>query len=492
MKIIILGAGTAGLISALMLRERYSYYDITVVKSGEIGIVGVGEGSTEHWTRFLDYCGISVPEMIAETDATFKIGILFKNWKTINSTYVHSLDQQIPISSLNKLDVFGLSYCTNNDSLLPLAPVFENIFLKDRVVWTGFDKVYVSQFHFDTFKLNEYLQKKCKEKEIKIIDLTIDDVILDDNEHIIGLSGQDKILYGDFFVDCSGFHRFLSKKLDIGWVDYAKFLPMNHAIAFPTELKGKTIPPYTLSQAMSSGWSWRIPTQNRMGNGYVFNDNFIDSERALEEFNRVFKTKIKEPARDIKFRAGRIEKFWHQNVLSVGLSGSFAEPLEAQSIGFTIVQMFQLFQVFDGHKNCEFATKLYNERMNKCFDNIVDYLQLHYFGQRTDSDFWLDSGIEITDFNKQTISAINEGIINNGWFEEYFMFTAANWFQVCAGLDLIDKEQFMSNYTQHKYQYLTNIRDKMIEFLNSHKNLNTVDHRTMLDNIRNYYEQGKK
>ena len=90
MNIVVLGAGTAGLISALMIREKYPLYNITVVKSGEIGIIGVGEGSTEHWTQFMSFIGIDLLELIYKTKATVKIGILFKNWN-LNEEYVHTV-----------------------------------------------------------------------------------------------------------------------------------------------------------------------------------------------------------------------------------------------------------------------------------------------------------------------------------------------------------------------------------------------------------------
>ena len=92
MKIVVLGAGTAGLIAALMLREKYPLYPIAVVKSGEIGIVGVGEGSTEHWARFMEYIGLSIEDVVFNTRATVKIGILFKDWN-LGEEYIHSIHQ---------------------------------------------------------------------------------------------------------------------------------------------------------------------------------------------------------------------------------------------------------------------------------------------------------------------------------------------------------------------------------------------------------------
>lgn len=453
MKIVVLGAGTAGLISALMIREKYPCAKITIVKSGEIGIIGVGEGSTEHWAQFMDYIGIDVVDLIYETKATVKIGILFKDWN-YKSEYVHSVGSYSQ-SSLNRPELFNHLYLLNNDKF-PLSPEFNQIYYKNYVQHT--DNLRCSnQYHFDTFKLNEYLIKKCTERDIHVIDTVVTDVLQVSNGDITHLVTEHEQISGDLFIDCSGFKRVISSKLGVEWQSKSKYLPMNRAIAFPTELDSPfNIEPYTSSTALSAGWSWKIPTQERYGNGYVFNSDYISADQALGEMNLILKRNVEKAARDIKFDAGRVNKFWVRNVISVGLSSSFAEPLEAQSIGFTIIQAGSLINYLDTWKFNKRISEQYNNDMDTVFNNIIDYLQLHYLGNRTDTKFWQDKPFVLTDFIKHNIEQFKSGIIDPILFKDNLMFKTANFYQVLAGLDLINKNLLKESLSKNRDQYNQN------------------------------------
>ena len=167
MNIGVLGGGTAGLISALILKTRYPKYNINIIKSDKIGIIGVGEGSTEHWKEFMNFCGISLQELLKETDATFKYGIMFEGWTKQN--YYHNLTFQLSNCRFGQY-LGGLGYVINH-----------NVKPKDYTMGCNFDNKIprtsdANQFHFNTFKLNCFLIKKCKEKEINIIEDEINHV----------------------------------------------------------------------------------------------------------------------------------------------------------------------------------------------------------------------------------------------------------------------------------------------------------------------------
>lgn len=490
MKIVVLGAGTAGLVAALMLREKYPLYPIAVVKSGEIGIVGVGEGSTEHWARFMDYIGISVEEIIFNTRATVKIGILFKDWN-LGDEYVHSIHRD-PFSKHARMDLFHQLWSRESPSTkFPLSPLFEQVYYTNNVPLRPDFRV-SNQFHFDTFKLNEYLLKKCTERNIGIKDAKVTDVnVCSDTGNITDLVTESGKVEADFFIDCSGFKKVLANKLNNKWVSKSEYLPMNHAIAFPTEHISDEIEPYTTTTALSAGWAWRIPTQDRYGNGYVFNDNYINADQALSEISKSLNTNVEKFAKDIKFEAGKVDKFWCKNVVSVGLCGSFAEPLEAQSIGFTVVQMFALLEHLDSWKIYEPTVDNYNNIMDEVFDNVVDYLQLHYFVKRDDTKFWQDKPFTCTQFNSDTREAFKQGINNHSMFKNnrYNMFGPINWYQVMHGIGYIEKESITVKSKNNSYKNkLKEEIDRWAEnSLHEAKDMSVMSHKDYLNCVNKTY-----
>ena len=487
MHYVVLGAGTAGLISALMIREKYPLATIDIIKSGDIGIIGVGEGSTEHWRRFMDYIGIDYQELIYKTKATIKIGILFKDWVK-DHEYVHNVSDH-EVSALGRPEIYHHMFLNSQDKKFPLSPTFECTFYKNCVPVTQ-DLSCSNQFHFDTFKLNEYLQQLCLGREITITDAIITDVYQDANGNITCLRSDTETFDGDFFIDCSGLKRVISSKLDNKFVSMADYLPMNHAIAFPTELDDPdSIEPYTLTTALSSGWLWKIPTQERYGNGYVFSDKYINADQALGEVNKHLGKNIEKVARDIKFTAGGVEKFWDKNVVCVGLSSSFAEPLEAQSIGFTIIQVFALLNLLDQWPENPNVVKKYNNSMIECFDNVINYLQAHYLTDRDDTAFWKEKPFQLTDFNRENLPLFKKGRILPSMFEsDHFMFRTANWYQVIAGLGLIDREDLLEDLKNNRNLYNEKNADYAHKTRTRGESCNIMTHRHLLDLINFNYK----
>ena len=488
MHIVILGAGTAGLISALMIREKYPFATIDIIKSGEIGIVGVGEGSTEHWNEFVNFVGLDYLEIMYKTKATVKIGILFKDWN-IGEEYIHSVGIH-KLSPLDRPDFYHHLYLNNTADKFPLAPYFQDTFYKNLLPLNRELSV-SNQYHFDTFKLNDYLQEVCTRRNIIISDCIVTDVLQDSEGNITGLQTEGKLFTGDLFIDCSGLKRVISSKIGIKYISKAEYLPMNHAIAFPTELNNPdVIEPYTLTTALSSGWMWKIPTQERYGNGYVFSDSYLTADQALGEANKHLGKNIEKAARDIKFTPGRVDKFWDKNVVNIGLSSSFAEPLEAQSIGFTVIQARTLIEYLDLWPADKEVSKKYNERMNICFDNIIDFLQAHYLTNRENSKFWKDKPFKLTDFNREYIPLFKQGVITPTVFRRNtdLMFHVANWYQLIGGLKLIDRELLIKSLENNRESYNINNERFQRERLEETKPHLVIPHRQQLDLINLNYE----
>jgi tryptophan halogenase len=198
---------------------------------------------------------------------------------------------------------------------------------------------------------------------------------------------------------------------------------------------------------LGSGWNWRIATTGRHGNGYVFCDSFINPTQAHDELQSLYAEEVV-VAKDIKFEAGRVDKFWINNCVSVGLSASFVEPLEASSIGNTILQAFALCKMLPVWKIDRKVSKIYDLEFIKSFDNIVDFVQLHYITKRNDTEFWkaLPTMMEKTDFVKEHLDLFKKSMPVESLFKgEYLLFRAPNWAQVMAGLKMYDIETMKQN-----------------------------------------------
>jgi tryptophan halogenase len=236
-----------------------------------IGIVGVGEGSTEHWKQFTNLCDINTEDMIVNTDATHKYGILFENWNKSIPKYFHSV-AGTPIEKGSFMANYAFALA--NDMLL--TPAFSWLGMtEDRIIKKELPHRSTNQYHFDTFKLNKYLLSLISDRGIKHIDDEVSSVNRNTETGFIesvNLINTKQTICGDFFIDASGFQRILMKQLENSdFVPYKKYLPCDSAIAFPTESDPSgRIRPYTRAIALDNGWMWEIPTQSRRGNGYVF------------------------------------------------------------------------------------------------------------------------------------------------------------------------------------------------------------------------------
>jgi tryptophan halogenase len=282
-KVVVVGGGTGGLITALMLKSAHPYIDVDLIESKNIGIIGVGEGSTEHWAKFMKNCDISLHELVSETDATFKYGINFANWNGDGRSYMQSVNGE-----MNAAGPHGIKFIYANLVSKNIDPLFltKPYVIKSELPENNYN---INQFHFNTFKLNQFLHKKCFKNGVKLIEAELDQVELREDGSVKSLKAVDgRIFEYDFYVDSTGFSRFImNKAMGIKWISYSKYLPMNSAIAFPTE-RLEEIPAWTLSRSMQSGWLWRIPTQERFGNGYVFSDQFLDFDGAQKEVEELY------------------------------------------------------------------------------------------------------------------------------------------------------------------------------------------------------------
>jgi tryptophan halogenase len=390
LKFCVVGSGTAGLITSIVLRQSFPNAEITNISSSKIGIVGVGEGSTEHWKMFMERCNIGVDELIKNTGATHKYGIRFENWTNKIPDYFHS------VSGTEEIDAWGIigEYLSfiENEKLLTTQTGSIGL-VQDKIIKENLHNN-TNQYHFDTFLLNDFLIGVCFKRMIRFVDDEVGSLELDVNGNIEAatlISGMK--LSADIWIDATGFKRELMGRLDNkSWKSFSNELIVDSAIAFPTEPNpnGK-IKPYTRAIAASSGWMWEIPTQSRRGNGYVYSSAHLSDEQAIEEARKISGYDF-EPARSFRFDPGYYSEQWKGNCICVGLASSFVEPLEATSIGSTIIQAMHIAQYCSSF--VPGSTKLvagYNKKMESMMLNIRDMIRLHYMSDRTDSQFWRDT-----------------------------------------------------------------------------------------------------
>jgi tryptophan halogenase len=319
--IIVLGGGTSGLITALILKRRFKNTPIKVIESSSIGVIGVGEGATEHWRYFCEVADIKLEDTLVNCGATLKSAIKFSNWGVPD--YYHATCEPYCRSANDYMPVYAKIIAEGGS---PLDMVQKNV-IENTVpeAWVnGQGTCPTNQFHFNTFTAGTYLKTVCQDKGIDIVDDKIIDVVINDNGYVTSLVGEKETHYADFFVDSSGFAKVIIKKLGANWTSYKDNLWVNSAIAFPTEDTDE-YPIYTGATGMDYGWMWNTPVMGRWGNGYVFCDKYINFEQAQAEVEKKLGRKV-EIAKKIKFDDDVLEKIQNkkENTLNTPL-GEFRE-----------------------------------------------------------------------------------------------------------------------------------------------------------------------
>lgn len=473
----IVGSGTAGLVTALMVRRAFPEVDITVVSSSDIGIIGVGEGSTEHWRTMMDICEIPLEELIVSTMATHKYGIRYENWTTHTPDYFHS------VGGVDDIFMFGLyaTYMGFIEQKKLLTTQTGSIGLvRDKINRQHLHRS-TNQFHFDTFKLNEYFTSLCFKRQVKFVDGIVKSTSVDpENGTLLSVTtDRGDEVSASFWFDASGFNRVLLKEVGSPkWNSYSDYLLCNTAIAFPTEADPNgRIRPYTRARASSSGWMWEIPTQERRGNGYVFSKEFSTVEQAVAEAEKMTGYNIPNP-RVINFDAGYIQDPWEKNVCAVGLCSSFVEPLEATSIGSTI-QMVKLIIPYlaayePGYKHSQ---KFYNDNFRKIMENILTMIRMHYYSDREDTPFWRAMAhMPINPGLQEVIDLWSERPPCRGDFEhaEGQLFLSAHFAHVAQGQGLINIDA--STRALDLFDMREAVERKMYDYRHDRHNHEMVDH----------------
>lgn len=400
--IVILGGGTAGWMTASLLHKKWQHLgiNITLVESPDIGIIGVGEGSTPLLKVFFDALDISESEWMPECNATYKNGITFKDWSTVPGyeEYFHPFPCSLDFATFGFLYKYselrrkGLDLLAHPNRFSLMANLTEQQLAP--LPSENFPFHFQYGYHFDSVLIGKFLRKRAKEKGVTHIEATVESIEQKENGDIASLklsTGQD--LAADFFVDCSGFASILLQKtLKVPFQSFADNLFNDSAIAVPTEID-PNIPAETLSTALSNGWVWKIPLTNRFGNGYVYSSKYCSADEAETELRAhlgILDSDVE--ARHLKMRVGRTEETWRNNCVAIGLSQGFIEPLEATALQFVYSTIDEFGNAIEEGGFTDQYKAEFNERMNTNFEGIRDYIVLHYkTNSRSDSQYWIDN-----------------------------------------------------------------------------------------------------
>lgn len=391
-RIVIAGGGTAGWMAAAALGKTLGKFaQITLVESDAIGTIGVGESTIPPIRTFNNLLGIDEAEFMRETQATFKLGIEFDNWARIGDRYFHSFGITGKDHWSAGFQHFWLNGrerghdCPYEDYCLELVAAYAGKFA--HLPGDGLNYAY----QLDSTLYARLLRRLAEREGVLRQEGRIASVEADrDASRIRALnleSGQR--IEGDLFLDCTGFRALLiGGSLGADFEDWTNWLPCDRAIAIQTESIEPPVP-FTRAIAHDSGWRWRIPLQQRTGNGIVYCSAHLDDEAALERLLGEIEGNVRTEPNFLRFKAGIRPRQWVGNCVAIGLAGGFMEPLESTSIHLIQRAVLRLMRMLPMAEISESDIAEFNDQQMQDMLQIRDFLVLHYKAtERRDSDFW--------------------------------------------------------------------------------------------------------
>ena len=389
--VVIVGGGTAGWTAAASIAKLIgANLNVVLVESDAIGTVGVGEATIPPFRTLHRLLKIDEADFLAKVQGTIKLAIQFENWRDIGHDYIHSFGvtgQGCWAAGFQHFWLkaralgFGEDYGRYAPELMAAKAGRFGLLQQDALSYA---------YHIDATSYAGLLRQQAEQDGVtrvegKIVEVNqteagdISDVVLE--------SGQ--VVKGNLFIDCSGFASLLmDKTLGTEFEDWTHWLPCDRAIAVQTKSVSEPVP-YTRSIARESGWQWRIPLQNRVGNGLVYCSEFMSDDEARDTLLRNIEGEIITEPRLLRFRTGQRVKHWNGNCIALGLAAGFLEPLESTSIHLIQRGVIRLLQMFPYSGIVESDRAEFNRQMDTEFRAIRDFIIMHYhLTERTDSEFW--------------------------------------------------------------------------------------------------------
>jgi tryptophan halogenase len=384
----VIGGGTAGYLAALALRAQRPWLDVTLIESSRIPVIGVGEATTPPLMAFLHhYLDIDPLEFLKQVQPTWKLGIKF-DWGPYADGIMAPFDW-----GANSIGVLG-SMAERGD---PNAFTLQSLFMLHNrvpVFQVGEDR-YVSlmddipfAYHLENRSLVRFLTNLAKERGIRHLDAEIAEVQVSGEDWVKSLHTTDgQTLTFDLYIDATGFRSLLlGKALKTNYLSYSDSLFTDTAVTGYTK-QSEAIEPYTTAATMDAGWCWTIPVPEEDHVGYVYSSAFLSADEAAEEVVRQHGEV--DNLKTVKFRVGRHEKTWRGNVIAIGNSYGFVEPLESSALLMLVFTIMSMMPLLPTSWAQPVARDVLNRVSASRWDGLRWFLAIHYrYNRRRDTAFW--------------------------------------------------------------------------------------------------------
>tara|TARA_R110002167_G_scaffold122012_1_gene300442 strand:+ start:251 stop:1543 length:1293 start_codon:yes stop_codon:yes gene_type:complete len=371
MNIIIVGGGNAGYLCALMISHKTDY-NVTIIKNPNIKPIGVGESTVGSFIRLLrDHCGINMEEFNFYVKPITKYGIEFDFGDTpFHYTFDFAFDSSDPISGLPSGFKFKGGNYGNSQ--------FSRYMIDKQNVHPNSQS---SAYHIENSLFLNYLEKVLLSRGVTIVSEEITDIKKDGNI----IKSLNNKYEANYFIDCSGFKSILSNS---EWYSYDNMLLNDQALFFQKRL-GNSIRPYTKCTTMNNGWLWEIDHEEITSCGYVYSSKHITDDNAKLEAESKLDIII-DNSRVIKFKTGRLKEHWIGNVITLGNSDGFVEPLESTNIMVILHLSKDIIDIIRYENNANLIEK-YNVFVNDYLDTIRDFIFIHFaYNKKLDTKYWND------------------------------------------------------------------------------------------------------
>lgn len=400
-EVLIVGGGTAGWMTAAALAHKLAGTGVRLrlVESAEIGTVGVGEATVPHIRHFNASLGFDEATFMSRTEATFKLGIEFRDWGRKGDAYIH------PFAAFGR-DIGGVPFhhhwvrarragrvpAAGLDAVsLPILAARDGRFAHPSPDPASFFSTFSYAYQFDAGLYAGFLRAFAEARGVVRTEGKVAHVGMDEQGLVeaVTLESGERI-HADFFVDCSGFRGLIIEgALQAGYEDWTRYLPCDRAVAVPCANAQAPLP-YTRATARDAGWMWRIPLQHRAGNGHVYCSGFIDDDAAEQALLDQLESPAQASPRRLRFTTGKRRRQWVGNCAAIGLSAGFLEPLESTSIHLIQLGIGRLLDLFPTARQPDPLDALeFNRLMDLEYERVRDFIILHYVAtQRDDTPFW--------------------------------------------------------------------------------------------------------